>query len=155
MLRLLPGTFYSYATYAVQEGLSSLVPSGFTRESPMPFLAGTGSQFGNVAPVKVELQTPTVIVTNVQPFPWNQIIVNGRRKKSSELLARTFDWTAPGTALVLAVPLEAGEYTIEYRFRPAKAWSVLEGISFGILVIWFIIWIIAALGVRDRDTKIQ
>jgi hypothetical protein len=154
MLRILPTTFYSHSMYMVREGFSSVRPPGFSEETNMRFLPAAGKQFGYVAPAKIALKNPTYVVTNVQPFPWNQIFVNGRQQKNGNLVATTSDWAASWTrAGVLALPLEAGEYTIEYRFRPAKIWRVLDDLSYGVLVVWSIVWIVAGFYGIVRNSK--
>lgn len=154
MLGVLPTTFYGHSQYTVFEGYTLYKPVGFEQESRISFLPASGRQFGVVAPVKLTLRSPTFVVTNVQPFPWNQIFVNGHPRKSEDLVALAFNWGhAKGPAGVLALPLEAGEYTIEYRFRPTKTWQILEALSFGILVIWFLLWIVTALR-RGRGAQL-
>jgi hypothetical protein len=153
-LGILPTSFYSHSQYIVLEGYAMAAPSGFTQEFILPFLPETGREFGNVAPAKILLQNPTLVITNIQPFPWNQIFINGRQQQRGDLVVLGFDWVAAmGRADVLAVPLAPGEYTIEYRFRADKAWRVFEGISVGILLGWFIVLlVVAALGAKDRTS---
>jgi hypothetical protein len=154
MLGILPTTFYGHSQFTVVQGYSLIVPTGFNEEWLLRFLPVTGRDFGGVMPVEIALPTPTLVVTNVQPFPWNQIYIDGRRQKPGELVVREYDWAAAmGRPIVLAIPLAAGEHTIEYRFRPDRAWRVFEGISVGILVGWSIVWIaVAALAAKDRIT---
>jgi hypothetical protein len=66
-----------------------------------------------------------------------------------------FRGDARNPAGVLALALPAGEYTIEYRFRPTKTWQILESISSGILVMWLLLWIIAVFGLRDRNETVS
>jgi hypothetical protein len=154
MLGILPTTFYSHSQFIVAEGYSLIKPTGFKTEWMLRFLPATGQHFGDVMPAKIALPTPTLVVTNVQPFPWNQIYIDGRRKKGGELVVREYDWEAAmGRPSVLAIPLAAGDHMIEYRFRPDKAWCVFEGISVGIFIGWLIVWIaVATLSAKDRIT---
>jgi hypothetical protein len=152
MLGILPTTFYGHSQFIVLKDYSLVKPTGFDEECILRFLPATGEEFGIVMPAKVALQSPTLVITNIQPFPWNQILVDGRQQRRGELVVLGYDWTAAmGPASVLAIPLAPGEHTIEYRFRPDKAWRVLEGISAGILAGWVIVWIVVAVrGAKDE-----
>jgi hypothetical protein len=152
MLGILPTTFYSHSQFTVVEGYSLVKPAGFTEGWMLGFLPATGRDFGTVMPARIVLPTPTLVLTNVQPFPWNQIYIDGRQQGRGDLVVLEYDWQAAmGQARVLAIPLPAGEHTIEYRFRPDKAWSVFEVLSNGMIMGWLIIWIaIAILGAKDR-----
>ena len=152
MLGTLPTSFYSHSQYMILEGYSLVWPIGFNQKTEVDFIPGSGQQFGEVAPTKINLPGSTLVVTNVQPFPWNDILVDGRRQKTSDLVVLAANWgSARGPVGVLALPLEAGEYSIQYRFQPARTWRVLEEISFAILVIWFFGWILAAIGIGARE----
>jgi hypothetical protein len=156
MLGILPSTFYGHSQYTVLEGFSLVGPAGLAKEARIRFLPASGHQFGIVAPLKLTLQSPTLLLTNVQPFPWNHIIVNGRELKNDALVALLdTNWGgARGPAGLLELPLRAGEYTIEYRFLPTKTWQILEGISSAILVMWLLLWVVTALRVRDRHARL-
>jgi hypothetical protein len=147
-LEILPSSFYSHSQYMVLEGFSLVKPPGFEEQWQLRFVPANGKDFGRVAPVAVTLQRPTLVITNVQPFPWNEIWVNGHLERKNELVAiGAQDWVAarerPG---VLAAPLKPGTYAIEYRFHPSKTWNILEAISFVMFIVWFSVWFLWAIG---------
>jgi hypothetical protein len=148
MLGALPTTFYWHSQYTVLEGYLLVPPNGMNEECTLQLVPGTGKKFGEVPFASIALKSPTLVVTNIQPFPWNQIFVNDHQKKRGDLVVLAENWaSARGPTVVLAVPLPSGKYTIEYQFRPDKAWRLMECISVGITVVWFIVWLVsAALG---------
>jgi hypothetical protein len=148
-LGYLPTTFYSHSQYMVRKGYVSVKPVRFKDQREVRFNPALVKDFGNPAPVAITLPGPTLVVTNVQPFPWNEIRVNGRPKSPLELVAMPVDWVAAkGRPGVLALPLEAGQYLIEYRFHPSKTWSNLQELSFGVLGLWFLVWLLVIVGAR-------
>jgi hypothetical protein len=152
LLGKLPTTFYGHSQYVVLKDYSFVKPPGFDEESTLQLSPATGREFGAVMPAKIALQRPTLVITNIQPFPWNQIFVDGHQQSRKDLVLLGFDWAAAlGRAIVLAIPLAPGQHTVTYRLRPDKAWNILEGVSVAVIMGWFILWIaIALLGARDR-----
>jgi hypothetical protein len=132
-----PRTFYEYDAYGVADGFRREAPTGIEAELPIAFMPDGSSHFGKVQPVNIELAKPTFIVTNVQAFPWNVLIVDG----SPQRVARTYaivsnsfsNWMRP---VVEGVPISAGKHVLEYRFVPDRTWKILDIISWAFLLAW-------------------
>jgi hypothetical protein len=150
MRPILPSTFYSHSQYIVTKGYAFSKPTGISAEVNLPFLPAAGKKFGKSERQSLSIPAATLVVTNIQPFPWNQILVNGRPKSAPELVAIKTDWEAARSQpTVLAVPLKAGHYSFQYRFHPSNTWKVLEKLSFAILGLWLFVFIIAIIGTRQ------
>jgi hypothetical protein len=156
MVGILPRTFYSHSQYVILSGYDRPKPRGTTNEVNLTFLPASGNEFGETKPQILSIPSATLAVTNVQPFPWNELWVNGRPKRTAELVAMNVNWqAATGQATVLAVPLEAGQYTIQYRFHPSKTWAVLERVSFAILGLWFFLFMTVIIARRKPKEGVQ
>jgi hypothetical protein len=152
LLRTLPSTFYSHSQYMVLQDYSLKKPVGFEEQWQLKFSPASGKDFGWVPPATITLERSALVVTNVQPFPWNEIWVNEHLRRNSEIVAMgAQNWSATsGRPGVLAVPLTPGTYTIEYRFHPSTTWQVLEEISFGLFLLWSFVWSLSIMitGIR-------
>jgi len=102
------------------------------------------AQFGKVQPITVEISKPILIVTNVQAFPWNVLIVDGSLQRGTRIYAVTSSsfssWMRP---TVEGVALSPGKHVLEYRFVPDKAWQTLDFISWIFLLAWIVVAAIA------------
>jgi len=137
----LPVTSYGQFFYSVLDGLATARPEGFKKEQSIAFLPGDLSRFGKVNAITIELAVPTLVVTNVQPFPWNVLTVDGVRQAPKNLV------TAPSSgfaewmkAAVVAVPLMPGEHVLRYRFAPKPLWRILNVLSWVFLILWIVAW---------------
>jgi len=85
------------------------------------------------------------VLIHVQPFPWNQLLIDGRP-------------VGPGNSRRLAsgtiVALTAGKHEITYAWKPAVTWSWLNSISRIGIVLWlsfaFVIQIVPRFSKRRR-----
>jgi hypothetical protein len=134
---ILPPTYYGHPSYSM---LGAYRPP--PDDAPAIYAAlvpETGPRFGNVGSLEITLPGPSLVITNVQPFPWNRLSVDGFMpparslfvipKKSSYDPFRRFDG--------LAVRLGAGRHVIDYHFVPDRPWIGLVVASWIVLAIWF------------------
>ncbi|MBV8899162.1 MAG: hypothetical protein JOY92_03505 [Verrucomicrobia bacterium] len=101
-----------------------------------------GTTFGEVNPIKVSLANPTLLITNVTPFPWNAIYLDEKRLPCSKLFPVP---DTPGlprpSSMVLALRAEPGRHVLRYEFRPEWLWLYLRGLSWLVLVAWTASWV--------------
>ena len=140
-LMILPATFYAEFAYSVTEGFAM-------KQSPEPgaqtrilFVPGNSANFGAVSPVKMDLAKSAFVLTNIQPFPWNLLVIDGKREPLSHIVIVPWDlfpsWMHPSVEAVLLPP---GKHTLEYRFVPDRIWRVLDVTSWIILWTWVSSW---------------
>jgi hypothetical protein len=130
----LPPAFYGSDDYAIIDSSLNSVPTGSTLRLPV----GRALSFGLVRSAKFQCEKSEYVKICVQPFPWNEVLVNGRSALTAGALQ-----SASGTI----VSLEAGEHEIKYTWRPARTWVWLNRISRGTLLIW--IGFVLALSARS------
>jgi hypothetical protein len=153
-LTSLPESFYAAKAYSVTAGAKE-VPPQFA-EKMISFVPSP--RLGSVEPVRLDLSGPTMIVTNVQPFPWNGILIDGVRRSSTNLFF-TADLVVGGngfpgryspetTPLKRSVPSSIavlapmGKHVLTYRFLPDRKWKILEILSWVTLVAWISVWLL-------------
>ncbi len=132
-----PLGFYGAEAYSIVSG-----PARFPANPapPLRLVVRDGADFGMPAPAKIILAEPQTRELQVQPFPWNQVLLNGRP------LAAEAATTPRGSTVALA----AGENTIEYAWRPDAAWSRLKILSRAVLLGWLAL--VAFLQIRVMRT---
>jgi hypothetical protein len=130
----LPPAFYGSNDYAIIESPLSSVSTGSILRLPV----GRASSYGLVRSAKFQCEKSEYVRICVQPFPWNEVWVNGRSAISNGALQ---------SASGIIVPLEAGQHEIKYTWRPARTWVWLNRISRGTLLIW--IGFVLALSTRS------
>jgi hypothetical protein len=115
--------------------------------SPLP-----APRFGNIQPSEFLLARRTLVVTNVQPFPWNRLTVDGQVVPLEATIA---SGQIPRLQEVhfkaLSVVLEPGQHTLEYRFAPDRIWRALQVVS------WFTLFsgLLAAARMRCPSTSLH
>jgi hypothetical protein len=148
-----PRTFYEYYAYGVADGFRTERPTGIEAELPIAFMPDGSSQFGTVRPINIELAKPTFIITNIQAFPWNVLVVDGtpqRGMRNCAIVSDSFStWMRP---VVESVPISAGKHVLEYRFVPDRAWQFLDIISWIFLLIWIGVSVVVALTTSTKKT---
>jgi hypothetical protein len=157
----LPVLFYGYSAYTVTEGFATKPASGASEELPIFFLPNDSTHFGRLDRIEVDLTKPTLVITNVQAFPWNRLIVDGVKQDLSRVATTPARAFSNGTQPVVeTILLPAGKHVLEYRFSPDLAWRILDRISWIALVAWVSLWV--AVGVmyckrrnRLRDAGVQ
>jgi hypothetical protein len=152
----LPWTSYSQFQYSVLVGLATTRPKGFENDQSIAFLPGDLSRFGKVNSITIDLLAPTLVVTNVQPFPWNVLIVDGKLQSPHDLvtaLSGAFPNSNNPKALhplVVATPLMPGRHVLQYRFVPEQIWRILNISSWVALMLWALIWLASAVWFSRR-----
>jgi hypothetical protein len=141
----LPTTFYGYFAYSVTAGFSSLPTDPFA-ERAIAFVPDDSRRFGTVDRISIEVSQPTLIVTNIQAFPWNVLFVDKVREVGSKvyvLQSNAFSqWIKP---VLEAVLLPKGAHVLEYRFLPDRGWRILDRISWVVVCFWIIVSILVGI----------
>lgn len=131
VLRSLPSTFYGLNTYAVKSGSRGILADSAV-PSPVSFPIGTQQHFGDVLPVPVPAREPGRLRTNIQIFPWNRILWNGREIP--------FEETSTDRDFLTIVDRKndrkAGAGTLECVLRPDPVWMVLRTLSLWTAAVW-------------------
>jgi hypothetical protein len=142
----LPMLFYGYFAYSVTVGFSTSLPAGSYEQRPIAFMPEDSGCFGRVHSINFEVAEPTLVVTNIQAFPWNRLAVDGVEQPISRLYTLQSNafakWALP---VVEAVLLPKGKHVLRYRFSPDKAWRILDRTSWITLVAWFVFCLVAGL----------
>jgi hypothetical protein len=119
----LPDNFYGWEAYAITGD-----PAGKLLPDAAVLMKVSGqSAFGEVPPVTVQLARAQNVLIHVQPFPWNQLSIDGQPvaiEGSRRLTSGTI------------VSLTAGAHEISYLWRPAATWSWLNIISRIGIILW-------------------
>jgi hypothetical protein len=151
-LNELPITFYGRSAYDTRSAFSTNYDElkGIAIRGA---LFRTGKTFGEVNPIKFGLTNPTLLVTNVNVFPWNAIYLDGKRVPVTDLFPVDsplgLKWSAPESLAVRAGP---GQHVLRYAFRPERAWLYLRGLSWLVLMVWMAGWT-AVLGAKRHRRK--
>ena len=83
----LPWSFYGAESYSVEDGFVKGPSLGAVPVIHQNFNVLDGAHFGQVEGLTVNLTAPTLVITNVQPFPWNQIVVDDKTQLQSRIIA--------------------------------------------------------------------
>ena len=84
---------------------------------------------GEVEPLTVNITAPTLVITNVETFPWNHITVNG-------ILNHPFSTiNYQGNT---AIFLPKGKYILHFVPLVSDTWKYLDLISWILLIIWIL-----------------
>jgi len=101
----------------------------------------TGNKFGEVSNLDISFKYPTWVKTNVIAFPWNRIIVNGKRIGGDDL-SRIGGF--------FAIKLPTGKSHIEWQLHEDPYWMALHTMGhicyFSIIFCTLILFILALLG---------
>ena len=84
----LPRTFYGSLLSSVAKDFMATVPSGFENRLRIRFHPENGVASDRVQDVTIQLQVPTLLVTNIEPFPWNILTVDGVALRPNQLFAQ-------------------------------------------------------------------
>ena len=143
-LRSLPYTFYGLGSFAVKSGSRGiLADSGFP--SLVSFPIGTQQHFGEVLPVQVPAGPTGKLRTNIQIFPWNRVLWNGREIP--------FEETSTDKDLLTIVDGKPEAGTLEYLLRPDPVWMVvLRTLSLWTAALWALALCLCKIG-RLRRVK--
>jgi hypothetical protein len=119
----LPDSLYGWEAYAITgDPVVKLSPAAAVRMK-----VGRQSAFGDVPPVMVQLDQAQNVLIHVQPFPWNQLLIDGQ-PVTAEQTTRQPNGTI--------VSLSAGTHEIGYQWSPAATWAGLKIVSNLSIVLW-------------------
>jgi hypothetical protein len=137
----LPGSFYGDIQYRVVRGLVQPASDDLNQVTKVSLaVESTGSLIGQTLPILVKLDRPSLVVTNVQPFPWNRLILDGAIVPAEQVFAVPVVATDERRADVLeALKLDSGKHELRYAFMPDPIWGVLYTLSWIVLVFWIVI----------------
>ena len=83
----LPGSFYGAGDYSVADGFAKDTFSNVAPVAFRNFKVLDGDRFGQVEDLTVNLtKAAIVVITNIQPFPWNRILINGSLQSQSDVM---------------------------------------------------------------------
>jgi len=137
----LPGSFYGDIQYRVVRGFAQPASDDLNQVTKVSLaVESTGSLIGQTLPILVTLDRPSLVVTNVQPFPWNRLILDGAIVPAEQVFAVPVVATDERRADVLeALKLDSGTHELRYAFVPDPIWGVLYTLSWIVLVFWIAI----------------
>jgi len=132
---LMPDTFnYSCTAYTFPPKLDprQIANLNSTMNSTMNsmslgFPIQDGREFGETGDLNFTLLEPGPSKFRVHAFPWNILVVDGKRIITSDL---SFDTNH------VYLPLEAGSHSVQYEFCPDLMYRVLSVVSATLLLIW-------------------
>jgi hypothetical protein len=148
--------FYGYSSYSTPSLYSSSfgpVHRGELVGSRVP--VGSGDEFGEPKPLRFNVTTDVWLVTSIEAFPWNHIVLDDREVPPEELRVMNS---------LLAVRAPAGAHRLELHTEADTAWIVLRDVSFAVAAAWLaaVLWLGARARLRrngartgDRDTSVD
>jgi hypothetical protein len=140
LLKVLPASFYGLEDYVVQRGFGGLsgVPT-------VPLPTSGGVDFGKVQ--SVSLERGGGFATNIQAFPWNRVVLNGRPLPQAE--------TYVSANYRLAARAISGGGRVGYQFIPDPAYVVLREVSGLVLLVWAGVLFLATVAHRRNAGKMS
>jgi hypothetical protein len=131
-LNELPATYYDNSgVYSIKDGFEKGTVSGPVFATVRNFSVLDGARFGQVEPMTIELLKPTLVITNVQSFPWNHIVVNGSSQYPFSVIS------VEGRGAVL---LPKGNYSLEAVTQIGGRWRYLNFLSWVLLLGWIALY---------------
>jgi hypothetical protein len=112
--------------YAVPSAARGALPPG-KQAVWASFPIGTQERFGEVLPLPVYTNSSGLIRPNVQIFPWNHLVWNGREIPFEEIATKDLFTILSG---------KPGAGTLEYVLRPDPLWLVLRFLSLWTAALW-------------------
>jgi hypothetical protein len=123
--------------YAVKSGYDPHPPPSGVQNSGA-LKVSEGRKLGGVGSLFVSNKQPVWLATNVLPFPWNRLTLDGHLIPSKTIRVGRMDgfsdWMLPSSQVI---PVPAGAHTVGYQFRPTRTWKNLRILSDVVLVAWF------------------
>jgi hypothetical protein len=104
--------------------------------SQQPFLIGRDREFGKVMPLRVSAARDEYVGTNAYPLLWSTLRVDGDPVPAEQLRYWNDAQPTPSDFARVAVPVPAGEHTIEYATEPPLVWVVLNRACELVFVAW-------------------
>ena len=119
--------------YTIVDGLAKDTVSGFVPMTSRDFHVLDGDRFGQAEDLAVSLTQPTLVLVNVQPFPWNQIFINGSLQSHSSIIS---------DGRQEAVLLPAGSYLFKAVTHVDGVWKFLNCVSWVLLLGWMVLYMV-------------
>ena len=100
--------------------------------TPVALRVGTGAQFGEPQVADITAPAGTVVVTNVQSFPWNHLLLNGRVLQPAEEVVVAVPQVPGVWSIQSALGFRSlgGPQTVGVVTKPDAAWLILRFVSF-------------------------
>jgi len=130
----LPGTFVAAPAYTVVDGFAKDTLSGMLPTVSRNFNVFEGDRFGQVGDLTFTLPQPALVFLNVQPFPWNRIVINGALQPQSHIIE------TGGYFAQEAVALIPGNYTLKVVTQVDGMWKFLNFVSWVLLLGWIALY---------------
>jgi putative flippase GtrA len=124
--------------YDITDGVNVLpqTPSDFAEiDATLPV---STAPFGNAQTLSLSVPSPSQLWTDIRPFPWNKVILDGEEVPPERLYVKSAirDERAPKQSKGFGILVGAGDHRIGYAFDPAKNWRLLNVVSWITLAIW-------------------
>jgi hypothetical protein len=132
-LNELPASYCGAAGYSIEDGFAKEPASGTVPITHQDFNVLDGTRFGQVEPLTVNHTEPTLVIRNVQPFPWNQIVIDDSPQSQSGTIV------AEGREAIL---LPQGRHRLEVVTLNDGIWKLLNLLSWVLLFLWIAIYTI-------------
>lgn len=140
---LFPG-YYGHTEYIVDAGFEGRVD--LAKKIPVQWIymeVESGKRFGLASPLEIELKEETLVLTNIQVFPWNILLVDGVKVDPSNIITRAKmaeipEVLASRSTVGLGVLLNPGTHKLEYDFQPDSLWITLIQVSWATLLVWLL-----------------
>jgi len=132
-LNELPSTRYTVDDYYLDKGFSTAFSLVHVPVIYQPFHVLEGKRFSQVEAATVNFAAPTLVITNVQPFPWNQIEIDDVSQPISRILIAYRRET---------VLVPQGIHRLQFVTRIDGVWGFLNSLSWILLLGWAALWVI-------------
>jgi len=159
----LPDTFYSTDDYAITRGLPTQIPPTNPR---LYFPVSAEDSFGDVSALEVDLKAGWYL-TNVAPFPWSQIEIDGQRLSAHDMAVGHADRLANASTVFarqwmqvpsafMAIRMPPGKHRLTFQVVPLPFWVFLRALSGIFLIAWVsaVIWLFLPFPSLLRFTKV-
>jgi hypothetical protein len=135
-LNELPESFSAPGDYSIVEGLAKDTVSGIFPIAFRYFTVADGARFGQIEPLSFSLAQPTLVLMNVEPFPWNHLLINGVRQPLSNIIS---------DGRQEAVLLSPGSYVFTLETCCNGFWKFLNGMSWVLLLGWIVLYMVMVI----------
>ncbi|HSI83539.1 MAG: hypothetical protein ACAI35_04760 [Candidatus Methylacidiphilales bacterium] len=134
----LPRTSYGHFAYIIKKHIQPLPDSVDSSKAVVANIPLDPKHFGKPAPLALSLPAPAFVKTNVEPFLWNYILVDGKTVEWKDLYLTPFDGPDDEFGFVYGLQLPAGNHVLEYQFKPHVLWSLCQTISWQVTLLWLL-----------------
>ena len=165
VLSHLPESFYGYWCYATPDAVAAPLQENIAGHIELP--VNTGEDFGNLGVRSVKVEHAGWYRTNIQPFRWGQLYVDGAKASSQQLgyikekhHVQLPEWYGQQEGIdtespLLSVLLTPGAHEISYRFAAPHRWGQLQQLS-RLMVLGLVIALVGGVtGVLLRKKEVS